>query len=85
MATKSKSSIFLQQQGREDMITEQRDKEVQSTTCSKDRTYSQIVPTKPVVPGLEQEEEPMEIDGIFPHEGSMHLSPIISLPERDIL
>jgi hypothetical protein len=85
MATKSKSSMFLQQQGREDMLTEQRDKEVQPITYSKDRTYSQVVPTKPVVPGLLQEEEPMEIDDNSPHEGSMHLTPIISLPEGDIL
>jgi hypothetical protein len=39
----------------------------------------------PVVPGLLQEEEPMEIDEISLHEGSMHLTPIISLPEGDIL
>lgn len=67
------------------MVTEQRDKEVQPTTFSKDRTYSQVVPTVPVVPGLLQEEEPMEIDEISLHEGSMHLTPIISLPEGDIL
>lgn len=67
------------------MLTEWRDKEVPPTTCSKDRTYSQVVPTKPVVPGLVQEVEPMEIDDIVPHEGSMHLTPIISLPEGDIL
>jgi hypothetical protein len=85
MASKSKSSIFLQQQGRTDMLTERRDKEVPPTTCSKDRTYSQIVPTKPVAPGLVQEVEPMEIDDIIPHEGSMYLTPIISLPEGDIL
>lgn len=85
MATKSKSSIFLQQQGREDMLTERRDKEMQPTTCSKDRTYSQVVPTKPVVPGLVQEVEPMEVDDIVPHEGSINLTPIISLPEGDIL
>jgi len=69
------------------MLTEQRDKEVQPNTCSKDRTYSQVlvIPTKPVVPRLLQEEEPMEIDDISPHEGSMHLTPIISLPEGGIL
>lgn len=67
------------------MLTEQRDKEVQPTTCSKDRTYSQVVPTKPVVSGLLQEEEPMEIVDILPREGSMHLTPIISFPEEDIL
>lgn len=67
------------------MLTEQRDKEVQPTTYSKDRTYGQVVPTNSVVPGLLQEEEPMEIDDISPHEGSVHLTPIISLPEGDIL
>lgn len=77
--------MFLQQQGREDMLTEQRDKEVQPTTCSKDRTYSQVVRTKPVVSGLLQEEEPMEIDDISPRERPMHLTPMISFPEEDIL
>jgi hypothetical protein len=87
MAAKSKSLVFLQQHIRDDMFTEQRDKEVQRNTCSKDRTYSQVlvIPTKPVVPGLLQEEELMEIDDISPHERSMHLTPIISLPEGDIL
>ena len=75
--------MFLQQQGREDMLTEQRDKEVQPITYSKDRTYNQVVPTKPVVCGLLQEEEPMEIDDHS--QGSVHLTPIISLPEGDIL
>lgn len=85
MATKSKSSTFLQQHGGEDMLREQRDKEMQPNMCSKDRIYNHIVATKPVVPGLVQEEEPMETDDIFPHEGSIHLTPIISLPEGDIL
>ena len=67
------------------MLTEQRDKEVEPTTYSKHRIYSQVVPTKPVVSGLLQEDEPMEIDDVSPHEGSMHLTPIISLPEGDIL
>jgi len=67
------------------MLTEQREKEVQTTTCSKDRTYSQVVCTKLIVSGLLQEEKPMEIDDISPHEGSMHLTPIISFPEEGIL
>jgi hypothetical protein len=85
MATKSMSSIFLQQEGGEDMLTEHRDKEVQPNMCTRDRIYSDVVATKPVAPGSVQEEEPMETDDILPREGSVHLTPIISLPEGDIL
>jgi hypothetical protein len=85
MAMKSKSSIFLQQDGGEDMLTEQRYKAMQPNTCSKDRLYNQEVAAKPVFPELVQEDDKMEVDEVFPHEESMHMTPVISLPEGDIL
>lgn len=45
--------------------------------------YNQAVATEPEVYDFVQDDEPMEVEYTFSHEGIMHMSPIISHPEEN--
>jgi hypothetical protein len=72
--------MFLQQQTEEEISTKQRSQEMQANM---NIIYNQAVATEPEVHEFVQNDEPMEVEYTFSHDGTTHMSPIISLPEEN--
>jgi hypothetical protein len=47
------------------------------------KMYNQAVAAEPEVCELVQDDEPMDVEYTLAHEGAIHMSPIISLPEEN--